>query len=139
MTELADLGYALGQMWTPETVQNILNKIDLDKNGVIQMQEFEAWFNTPVSFETIMITPNFCSIFLHLYFMTSRLASAHLKAYKRKSASFCLDVCKITICEFEAWFQPPSVSLVTFVRKPRFDSILIQIHSMNFRLSTIIR
>jgi hypothetical protein len=45
--ELQDFAYSLGETWSEETCKKILDKLDTDKSGGLDIDEFSAWFLTP--------------------------------------------------------------------------------------------
>lgn len=45
--ELQDFAFSLGETWSDETCKKVFEKLDTDKSGGLNVEEFSAWFLTP--------------------------------------------------------------------------------------------
>jgi hypothetical protein len=63
MSELQDFAYSLGEVWSNETCQKIFDKLDTDKSGGLDIDEFSAWFLTPGAVDEVSKDDDFFTKF----------------------------------------------------------------------------
>jgi hypothetical protein len=63
MNELQDFAYSLGEVWSNETCQSIFDKLDTDKSGGLDIDEFSAWFLTPGAVQEVSQNDDFFTKF----------------------------------------------------------------------------